>query len=57
MDNLKPILSVDEQIKHLKDKGVRFEIMDEESARRYLTEHNNFFNYVSYHLFLLPFKY
>ncbi len=48
MDNLKPILSVDEQIKHLKDKGVRFEIMDEESARRYLTEHNNFFKLTSY---------
>ncbi len=48
MENLKPILSVDEQIRHLKDKGVKFEIMDEESATHYLTEHNNYFKLTSY---------
>ena len=48
MDKLKPILSVDEQIQHLKDKGVRFEIMGEESAYHYLTEHNNYFKLTSY---------
>lgn len=41
MDNVKPILTVDEQIQHLKDKGVRFEIMNEDSAKDYLIKHNN----------------
>ena len=48
MDNVKPILTVDEQIQHLKDKGVRFEIMDEDSARDYLIKHNNYFKLTSY---------
>ncbi len=43
MNTSKPMLSVEEQIQHLKDKGVRFEKMDEDSAREYLTEHNNYF--------------
>lgn len=48
MDNLKPILTVDEQIQHLKDKGIRFELMDEDSARNYLMMHNNYFKLTSY---------
>ena len=48
MDNVKPILTVDEQIQHLKDKGVRFEIMDEDSAKDYLIKHNNYFKLTSY---------
>lgn len=32
MENDKPRLSLDEQIQHLKDKGILFNIMDEESA-------------------------
>lgn len=31
MENNKPRLSLDEQIQHLKDKGILFNIMDEES--------------------------
>jgi len=32
MENNKPRLSLDEQIQHLKDKGILFNIMDEDSA-------------------------
>jgi len=31
MENNKPRLSLDEQIQHLKDKGILFNIMDEDS--------------------------
>lgn len=48
MNKFKPILMIDEQISHLKDKGVRFEIMDEESAKEYLRTHNNYFKLTSY---------
>ena len=41
MENDKPRLSLDEQIQHLKDKGILFNIMDEESAKQYLKYNNN----------------
>lgn len=44
----KPILSVNEQIEHLKSKGVRFEIMSEEEAAYYLSRHNNYFKLTAY---------
>lgn len=34
----KPKLSLDEQIEHLKDKGILFNIMDESDAKKYLTK-------------------
>ena len=39
----KPKLSLEGQIEHLKEKGVLFNIMDEEVAKEYLTQHNNYF--------------
>ena len=39
----KPKLSLEGQIEHLKKKGVLFNIMNEESAKEYLTQHNNYF--------------
>ncbi len=48
MTNFKPILTLDEQVQHLTDKGVRFEIMDEETAKEYLLEHNNYFKLTAY---------
>jgi abortive infection bacteriophage resistance protein len=48
MNQVKPILTVDEQIQHLKDKGVTFRIMDENSARSYLIQNNNYFKLTSY---------
>lgn len=48
MDIVKPKLSVDEQIEHLKSKGVLFNIMDEEEAKDYLRKHNNYFKLTAY---------
>ena len=39
----KPKLSLDEQIEHLKDKGILFNIMDESDAKKYLEQNNNYF--------------
>ena len=44
----KPKLSLEGQIEHLKEKGVLFNIMDEESAKEYLTQHNNYFKLTAY---------
>lgn len=48
MGNRKPKLSIDEQVQHLKSKGVLFNIMSEEAAVDYLNIHNNFFKLTSY---------
>lgn len=48
MNIVKPKLSVDEQIEHLKSKGVLFNIMDEEKAKDYLKRHNNYFKLTAY---------
>lgn len=42
------LLTVDEQIAYLKTKGVGFSLMDEETARDYLTNHNNYFKLTAY---------
>ena len=44
----KPKLSLEGQIEHLKKKGVLFNIMNEESAKEYLTQHNNYFKLTAY---------
>ncbi len=44
----KPILTIDEQIEHLKSNGVRFTIMNEEAAKLYLSQHNNYFKLTAY---------
>lgn len=48
MGKKKPKLSFDEQIEHLKKKGVRFEIMNEMEAKEYLEKNNNYFKLTSY---------
>lgn len=48
MDIVKPKLSIDEQIEHLKVKGVLFNIMDEKTAKDYLRKHNNYFKLTAY---------
>ena len=45
---LKPKLSIDEQIQHLKKKGVKFELISEKEALRYLSENNNYFKLRAY---------
>ncbi len=48
MINNKPILSIDNQIIYLKNKGVKFDVMDETSAKEYLCHNNNYFKLTSY---------
>ena len=48
MDITKPKLSLDGQIEHLKEKGVRFNIMNETEAKEYLTQNNNYFKLTAY---------
>ena len=48
MNVKKPKLSIDEQIEHLKGKGVLFNIMDETAAKDYLVQHNNYFKLTAY---------
>ena len=47
MENDKPRLSLDEQIQHLKDKGILFNIMDEDFAKQYL-RYNNYYKLTSF---------
>ena len=38
---LKPMLNAEEQITHLKNKGVKFELMSEVDAENYLKANSN----------------
>lgn len=44
----KPLLTVEGQINHLKEKGVKFEIISEEDALNYLSQNNNYFKLTAY---------
>ncbi len=45
---LKPMLNANEQIQHLIEKGVKFDLISIEDARNYLKENNNYFKLTSY---------
>ena len=44
----KPMLSVDDLISHMKEKGILFDIMTEDAAKEYLGKNNNYFKLSSY---------
>lgn len=44
----KPMISIDEQIELLKSKGIKFNIMSEVEAKKYLSNNNNYFKVTSY---------
>lgn len=46
--NLKPILKVNQLVNHLKNKNVKFDLITEEEAEKYLKENNNYYNLTSY---------
>ena len=46
--NKKPLLTISEQIEHLKAKGITFSLMSEQAAADYLENHNNYFKLASY---------
>lgn len=39
----RPLIDAAQQVRHLKDRGVRFELTDERDAERFLRESNFFF--------------
>ena len=49
---LKPKLTIDEQIDHLKTKGVTFERCSEPEAAAYLTDVNYYFRVTAYRTLL-----
>lgn len=48
MEHAKPKLTADEQIAHLKSKGVRFELCSEGEAKRWLEDYAYYFKLASY---------
>ena len=44
----KPMLSVEQLIQHMKDKGILFSITSETDAKNHLCAHNNYFKLTSY---------
>lgn len=44
----KPMLTPSELVEHLESKGIKFELINKEDAKKYLEENNNYFNLVSY---------
>ena len=44
----KPKLSIDQQIDHLEEKGIKFEICTKEEAKNYLSRNNYYFKLASY---------
>ena len=45
---IKKKLTINEQIEHMKDKGIKFEIISIEDARKYLSQSNYYFKLKSY---------
>ena len=48
VDQRKPLLTIEQQIEHLKSKGVAFELCSEEDAAKYLSERTYFFKVAAY---------
>lgn len=44
----KPILTSDQLVQHMVDKGIEFSIISQDDAKRHLSEHNNYFKLTSY---------
>lgn len=47
-NNNKPILTAADQVRHLKEKGVKFNVMSEADAEHYLTYQSNYFKLAAY---------
>ena len=44
----KPMLDVEGQVQHLKDKGITFQLVNDEEAKEYLRNNNYYFKLTSY---------
>lgn len=45
---LRPMMKISEMVSYLKEKNIKFEIISEESAEKYLRDNNNYFNVTAY---------
>lgn len=45
---MKNLLSIDELMEHMKERGIKFEIISESDARTFLTNNNYYFKLASY---------
>lgn len=45
---LKPLMKISEMIPYLKTKNIKFELISEESAEKYLHDNNNYYSLTSY---------
>ena len=41
---MKPLLNIDEMINHMKEKGIKFNIISEDDSKNFLTESNYYMN-------------
>ncbi len=46
--SMKPLLNTDEMIQHMKEKGIKFNIISENEAKKFLTESNYYMKLASY---------
>ena len=44
----KPILTSEQLVQHMVNKGIKFTIINQDSAKKHLSEHNNYFKLTSY---------
>ena len=45
---MKPLLNTDEMINHMKAKGIKFNIISKDEAKKFLTESNYYMKLASY---------
>ena len=45
---LRPMMKISEMVPYLKEKNIKFDIVSEESAEKYLRDNNNYFNVTAY---------
>ena len=45
---LRPMMKISEMVSYLKTKNIKFELISEENAEKYLRDNNNYYNITSY---------
>ena len=48
IETLKPMLKITEMVPYLKNKNIKFELISEQEAEKYLKDNNNYYNLTSY---------
>ena len=47
-EKLRPMMNISEMVPYLKEKNIKFEIVSEEDAEKYLRDNNNYYNVITY---------